>query len=723
MTALMRLLVEATGPHGDARGGGGVGGGGGGGGSEPLWLAAATERDRRLMALWAIVLADGAMKVVSIRTLDARDRDDADSRQLRRSAIALTEAFCAAPGAAAAFIAAAASEESLRLPEGAVFDMFHCLSLVERIAEPLKASAELTNRIASQLEPCAIEAAALAFADLRIVAMADRRGGRPLSLGLLELLSHSDAGAAALLRLPPAEGLGLLVPFLAPREPGDGCSGRGRGGSAAGGSAAADARRGAPAGASSGAEARLTVLMEAITVIQNVFKRAVLLEQHRRWPGGAEAAPPGSSRSASDGAPPESAAGNGLMHASAVVGALTGPLIEVVAGRGAAAGLRGKPIWDVAFYALEALERSIWVVVFGAWGPAAGADVEWHEPPALFLHPGSAAALATTLRGALEAAAHSSSSGNNSGVAVVEAARLLFGAAMANPGRERTQWCREAVTAGLPSLLLRAAVQVSTKLNGPADAARAAATVCLMAYAGGDEPLGFEMQHVRHDQAPGGEPLSAIRARALEALMPCAGSGCPEAAMLAAAGALHACQDSSSAAADLAAHPGAATAVVGALLRCAAAARAAGPSGGGGRLAAGAHTTMQLLSVMALAVDDPRVEAADAGQQQQRRLPEAAARGARDDIEGMFAEAEAALLRLGAAREPGGALAADTAAALGFLRRREAPSPLPLPGPGPLSRADDRRCLVCGRGRGDGVTLRRCSGCRAEGVFYCSVEW
>ncbi|KIZ05478.1 hypothetical protein MNEG_2487 [Monoraphidium neglectum] len=90
-------------------------------------------------------------------------------------------------------------------------------------------------------------------------------------------------------------------------------------------------------------------------------------------------------------------------------------------------------------------------------------------------------------------------------------------------------------------------------------------------------------------------------------------------------------------------------------------------------------------------------------------------------MESALMAAEAALLRLGAAEGQGGALAADAAAALAFLQRREAPPP--LPGPEPLLLADDRRCLACGKGRGGGVTLRRCSGCRAEGVFYCSVEW
>jgi hypothetical protein len=66
-------------------------------------------------------------------------------------------------------------------------------------------------------------------------------------------------------------------------------------------------------------------------------------------------------------------------------------------------------------------------------------------------------------------------------------------------------------------------------------------------------------------------------------------------------------------------------------------------------------------------------------------------------------------------------VAAAAAAARGFRRRRAAPPP--LPGPGALPRAPGRRCLACGKGRGDGVALRRCNGCRAEGVFYCSVEW
>ncbi|KIZ05476.1 hypothetical protein MNEG_2485 [Monoraphidium neglectum] len=357
-----------------------------------------------------------------------------------------------------------------------------------------------------------------------------------------------------------------------------------------------------------------------------------------------------------------------------------------------------------------------------ASGPVAGAGVAEHEPLALFLHPGSAAALAATLRGALEAA--SSGGGNgNSGLAVAEAAGLLFAAAMAPPGGQRTQWCREAVAAGLLSLLLRAAVQISTKPNDPANAARAAAAVCLMAYTAGDARLDLDTQHVRHDLVTGGEPLSEIRARALEALVALTGGGCTDAAMQAVAGAIHTCQDLSSAAADLAAHPGAATALVGALLRCAAAAWAAGPSGvhSSERFVAAARTTLQLLSVMASAVDEPHVEAAEAMQRQQRRLPDEAARCARDGIQAILAEAEAALLRLCAAGGRGGALADDAAAALGFLRRREPPPP--LPGPAPLLLADVRRCLVCGRGRGGGVTLRRCSGCRAEGVFYCSVEW
>jgi hypothetical protein len=128
-----------------------------------------------------------------------------------------------------------------------------------------------------------------------------------------------------------------------------------------------------------------------------------------------------------------------------------------------------------------------------------------------------------------------------------------------------------------------------------------------------------------------------------------------------------------------------------------------------------------LLSLVALAVGEPRVGAAEAVVRQQRRVAEEAAHSTRDGIEAVLAESETALLRLSAASGRGGALAADAAAALGFLRRREVPPP--LPGPGPLVLADGRRCLACGKAWGDGVTLRRCSGCRAEGAFYCSVEW
>jgi hypothetical protein len=114
-------------------------------------------------------------------------------------------------------------------------------------------------------------------------------------------------------------------------------------------------------------------------------------------------------------------------------------------------------------------------------------------------------------------------------------------------------------------------------------------------------------------------------------------------------------------------------------------------------------------------------EADDAAERQCQYLEETVGPKLNDNIEKAHAAAEAGLLRLGAAGGRGGALAADAAAALGFLRRREAPPP--LPGPGALPRAPGRRCLACGKGRGDRVTLRRCSGCRAEGVFYCSVEW
>jgi hypothetical protein len=550
-----------------------------------------------------------------------------------------------------------------------------------------------------------------------------------LSLGLLQLLSHSAAGAAALLRLPPAEGLGLLVPLLALREPGDGCSGGGRGCSAAGASATADARQGVQGGAVSEDEVRLTVVAEALTVIRNVFRHVARLGQQRLRSGGAGAAPPGASRSASDRPPPEFGGGDDPTRASAVVAALMGPLIEVAAGRGAAAGFRSKDIWVLASCALEALERSMWVVfaaaevAYMASGPAAGAGVEEREPLALFLHPGSAATLTAMLRGALEAATRSGDRDGNSGVAVSEAAGLLFAAAMAPPGQERTQWCREAVAAELPSLLLRAAVQLSTQLDDPAAAARAASAACVMAYAADNECLAVDTQDERREWAPGGEPLSGTRAAALSALVACAGSSCSEAAMQAAAGALHTCQESSGCAADLAAHPGAATALVGALLRCAAAARAAGLGGSYGsmRMAGGTGAAGLLLSMVAAAACEDDAEATAAAKRQSRCVDATVGGNENDNIEESHAAAEAALLRLVAAGGQGGLLAADAEAALGFLRRREAPPP--LAGPGALVLTDGRRCLACGKGRGGGVTLRRCSGCMAEGVYYCSVEW
>ncbi|KIY97758.1 hypothetical protein MNEG_10204, partial [Monoraphidium neglectum] len=161
MAALMWLLVEATGPRGDGRGGGG------GGGSEPLWLAAATQRDRRGIAVLAATLADGAMKFVSIRASNAGGSDDADNKQRRRSAVALAEAFCAAPGAVAALIAAATSEELLRRPDGPAFGLFWLVSHIGQTVAPLRVSEELTACVASQLEPCAAEAAALACQALR----------------------------------------------------------------------------------------------------------------------------------------------------------------------------------------------------------------------------------------------------------------------------------------------------------------------------------------------------------------------------------------------------------------------------------------------------------------------------------------------------------------------------------------------------------------------------
>jgi hypothetical protein len=138
-------------------------------------------------------------------------------------------------------------------------------------------------------------------------------------------------------------------------------------------------------------------------------------------------------------------------------------------------------------------------------------------------------------------------------------------------------------------------------------------------------------------------------------------------------------------------------------------------------MADGAGMAGLLLSMMAAAACEDDAEASDAAEQQCQHVEETVWGNLNDNIEKAHSAAEAALLRLGAAGGRGGALAADAAAALGFLRRREAPPP--LSGPGALLQAGGRRCLACGKGRGRGVTLRRCNGCRAEGVFYCSVEW
>jgi hypothetical protein len=138
-------------------------------------------------------------------------------------------------------------------------------------------------------------------------------------------------------------------------------------------------------------------------------------------------------------------------------------------------------------------------------------------------------------------------------------------------------------------------------------------------------------------------------------------------------------------------------------------------------MAYGAVLAGLLLTRIAAAACEDDAEANDVAERQCQYMEKIVWANLNDNLEKAHAAAEAALLRLGAARGRGGALAADAEAALGFMRRREAPPP--LPGPGPLPRPDGRRCLACGKGRGDGLTLRRCSGCRAEGVFYCSVEW
>ncbi|KIZ05475.1 hypothetical protein MNEG_2484 [Monoraphidium neglectum] len=718
MTALMRLLVEATGPHGD---------GSAGGGSEPLWLAAATERDRRQMALRTASLAAGAMVLVGSRAFEARDRDDADSRQRRRSAVALTEAFCAVPGAAAGLVAAAAMEESLSQPNSPVISMFWMLSRTRRHVTPPVVAEELMVRVAMQLEPCAAEAAALACRALRDE-LAGLGNGSFLPLGLLQLLSYSAAGAAALLQRPLAEGLGLLVRFLTPPQPGDNRSRGARSGSGAERSESAGAQRGAPAGAGGRTTFEFALDDNILIAISRVFEHAAHMRREQEHDG-AEAAPQNARPSAlSRAADPA--------RVRAAVAALTGPLLEVAAGRSGAARLRGEPRLPMSLLALHALEQSVWSIGAGVpWELMAearrggsrpapdegeGEGEEEEEPLVIHSHPGSAAALAGVLQAAL-GAADSSRVGR---MIVATSATLLNTVAMACGGPARTQWCRDALAARLPALLLRAAVQLSTHQDDPVGAARAVCAACLVAYTEYDG-ISVDRQGTRCNQPPPtrAESVTEIRARALEALLACAGGGCPEAANVAVGCALRACSLSGGCAADLAARCGAATALVGALLRCASDARAAAPGGSreGGRMAGGAGVAALLLSMVAAAACEDDAEANDAAEWQCQHV-EATLAGERNvNIEQAHAAAEAALLRLCTARSQGGALADDMETALGFLRRREAPPPLSLPGP--LLRADGRRCLACGKGRGDGVTLRRCTGCRAEGAFYCSVEW
>jgi hypothetical protein len=714
MAALMRLLVEATGPRGGSQNVGGAV-------AQPPWLAAATERDRKQTVRWATTLADGAMRLATSRACDKGLRAGAGGRGDSCAAGALVDAVCWVPGALAALVAAAVQEESLRQPDGPVHFLFWSMTHAWVQTGPTEASAETMGAAATQLEPCAAEAAALACEALRAEVASGRKGWSP-PMGLLQLVSYSVAGPDALLRLPPGEGLEALVPFLELREPGDSRSGVGNGGgSSAGRSVAACAQSDAPADAAMKPELRYTVMMEAVQIILDVFKNTVPLGHQVQQPGGA-ATSPRTPHSAS-----RRCRGAGPTHVSAAAAALTGPLIEVAAGRGAATGLRGKLMWVAASCALQALEQSMKALgaaraATSTGEPVAGTAAEEYEAPALFSHPGSAAALAAALQGPLEAAARSSGD-DKSGGAVAAATQLLFVAAMWPACPARSSWCREALAARLPSLLLRAAAQLSTQEEGPTPAAKAAGAACLMAYVADEESL-VVCRDPGRDSEPSGEGLSAIKAKAWEALVVWAGGSCPEAAMHAVSGALRTFEGSSGAAADLAARPRAATALVGALLRCAAAARAAGPGGGheGGRMAVVANMAVLLLSSVAAAADASHVEAAEGSHQLQRQLAEEAVRCARErSMESALMAAEAALLRLGAAEGQGGALAADAAAALAFLQRREAPPP--LPGPEPLLLADDRRCLACGKGRGGGVTLRRCSGCRAEGVFYCSVEW
>jgi hypothetical protein len=412
------------------------------------------------------------------------------------------------------------------------------------------------------------------------------------------------------------------------------------------------------------------------------------------------------------------------------VAALTGPLLEVAAGRGGAVALRGEPRLRMTFLALHALEQSVWSfraagqgaqVHRGGRRPAVPEGESAGEDLPICLHASSAATLGEVLHAALGAA----DSSDTAPAVVALAAELFYTAAMAGCGLAHTRWCRDAIATGLPSLLLRAAVQLSAQHDDPISAANAAIAACLMLYTQ-DAGIPTARQGTMRDrmQPQSAHTVSRIRARALDVLVVCAGGGCPEAAAVAVVGAQRICDISSGClcAADLAARPGAATAVVGALLRCADAARV-GVSGGicdGLRMADSAGVAGLLLSEMAAAACQNDAEAQEAAARQGQRVASTSANRCDELIEAAHAAAEAALLRLGAG-ERGGALAADAAAALGFLRRRKAPPP--LPGSGTLLRAGGRRCLACGKGRGDGLTLRRCNGCRAEGVFYCSVEW